>query len=116
MDFQVNLELLLNLLFISVIVSTIIMALIQKIKTISFIKTDNQILLMNFFLSFLVGIPFCLTFYNLSLMHTLWVSIFAFIGAPSIYALLKKQNLINYTPKSLDDIENKLDSLTEDNK
>ena len=42
----------------------------------------------------------------------IWVCIFAFIGAPGIYEVMKKQNIINYTPKSLDDyIEVKKENL-----
>ena len=41
-------------------------------------------------------------FYELSIYDSIWISIFSFIGAPSIYQTLKKQNIIKYQPESLD--------------
>jgi len=91
-----------NLLMIATTFSVILMSLIQKIKTLDFMKTNNHVMIANFILSFL-GILFSMCFYNLNWIDGLWVSLFSFIGAPSLYQLLKKQNVINYTPKSLDD-------------
>lgn len=91
-----------DLLMIATTFSIILMALIQKIKTLSFIKNSTHIMITNFFLSFL-GILFGICFYDLNIVDGLWVSLFSFIGAPAIYELLKAQNVINYTPKSLDE-------------
>jgi hypothetical protein len=90
-----------NCLTISLVVSSINMTLIQKLKSLSFITSNNQIFLMNAFMAFLIGIPFSLIFYKIELCYAIWVGIFSFIGAPSIYSLLKTQNIINYTPKAL---------------
>lgn len=94
---------LLNTLMISVTFSIILMALIQKFKDLKIIKKDWQIWVIDFLFSFLIGIPFSLTFYNLELYLAIWVGIFGFIGAPTIYETLKNQNIINYKPKSLDE-------------
>ncbi|MDD2469777.1 MAG: hypothetical protein PHI22_02450 [Bacilli bacterium] len=91
-----------DLLLIASTFSLILMALIQKIKTLSFIKNDNYVIAITFLLSFL-GIFFGKAFYNLNIFDGLWVSLFSFIGAPAIYKILKNQNVINYKPKSLDD-------------
>lgn len=91
-----------NLLMIATTFSIILMALIQKIKTLDIVKTNNHIMIINFFCS-LLGILFGMCFYNLNWIDGLWVSLFSFIGAPSLYQILKKQNVINYTPKSLDE-------------
>lgn len=90
-----------DILLISTTFSFIMMALIQKFKKLSIIKENEHIWLLNFFLSFLIGISFGLHFYNLSLTDSLWMCLFSFIGAPNIYEILKNQNIINYTPKSL---------------
>jgi hypothetical protein len=92
----------LDLLMIATTFSIILMSLIQKIKTFNVIKSNGHIMLANLSLSFL-GILFGKCFYDLDVIDGLWVSLFSFIGAPSIYQLLKKQNIINYTPKSLDE-------------
>lgn len=91
-----------NLLMIATTFSIILMALIQKLKTLDLMKNNNHVMIANFILSFL-GALFGMCFYNLNIIDGLWVSLFSFIGAPSLYQLLKKQNVINYTPKSLDE-------------
>lgn len=96
-------DLLIKLLMISITFSVFLMALIQKFKNLKFINKTWHIWLLNLLFSFAMGIPFTMYFYELSLVSAIWVGIFSFIGAPTIYSLLKKQNLINYKPKSLKD-------------
>lgn len=96
-------ELLIKILLISITFSVFEMALVQKIKTLSIFKKNWQVILFNFISSFTIGTLFSMWFFELSLYNGLWVSLFSFIGAPAIYEALKKQNLINYTPKSLND-------------
>lgn len=93
-----------DLLGVSIIVSSIVMMIIQKFKSFSFITKSYQIGIFNFCFSFLFGIPFSIYFYEFTLMDAYWVSIFSVIGASSIYDILKNQNMINYKPKSLDDV------------
>lgn len=100
MDILVS-EKLLDILMISITLSTIVMATIQKFKSLSFVNKDYHIFIINLILSFLIGIPFTYTFYDNNLIIGLWISLFSFIGAPGIYEVLKKQNIINYNPKSL---------------
>lgn len=97
-------ELFIQLLYISLISSAVVMALIQKIKSFSLVKKSWQLWLLNLLFSFLIGIPFGKVFYDLNIINSIWVAIFSFIGAPTIYELLKNQNLINYKPKSLTNI------------
>ena len=95
-------ETLMNTLYISITFSCIEMALVQKIKSTSLLKKNWQVILFNFISSFLLGTTFSICFFNFNLIEGLWVSLFGFIGAPTIYELLKKQTIINYTPKSLE--------------
>lgn len=94
-------DLLIDVLLISVTFSIFEMALVQKIKMISIFKKNWQVVLFNFVSSFVFGTLFSMWFFELDLFNSLWVSLFGFIGAPSIYEILKKQNIINYTPKAL---------------
>ncbi len=94
---------LLDLLVVSVTISTILMVVIQKFKTLPFIKKDWHIWLLNFLFAFIIGIPFSITFYDLSIVDSVWVGVFSFIGAPTLYDALRNQNLINYKPSSLND-------------
>lgn len=91
------------LLAISTTFSIILMMFIQKIKTLQFINKSWQVWLINFISSFLIGIPFSMTFYDIGIKDSVWVGLFSFIGAASIYQILKEQNLINYKPNSISD-------------
>lgn len=92
-----------NLLNVSIIISSIVMMIIQKFKSFSFIIKDYQIGILNFIFSFLIGIPFSIYFYEFNFIESCWISLFSIIGSTSIYDILKNQNIINYKPKSLDD-------------
>lgn len=92
----------LNNLMYAMTVSIIVMATIQKFKTLRCINKECHVFLLNLILSFVVGIAFSMTFYNVDFLHAIWVSMFSFIGAPTIYEALKKQNVINLELKTLD--------------
>ncbi len=89
-------ESLLQILSISVVFSVVLMALIQKLKALSIIHKTWHIWILNLIFSFVLGIPFGMLFYHLVLEESIWVGIFGFIGASSIYDALK-----NYKPISL---------------
>lgn len=93
--------LLLDLLVISITFSVILMAFIQKIKALSFIQKSWQIWILNLISSFVIGIPFAITFYGVNIYDAIWVGLFSFIGASAIYEGLKNQNIITYKPSSL---------------
>lgn len=95
--------LLVDLLTVSLTFSVILMTLMQKFKSLSFIKKSWQVWLLNLFFSFAIGIPFGIMFYDLSIKQSIWVGLFSFIGASSIYEILKNQNIINYKPTSISD-------------
>lgn len=94
-------DLLIKILMISITFSIFETALVQKVKSLPFFKKNWQVLLLNFISSFIFGTLFSIWFFDLNLYNGLWVSFFGFIGASSIYEILKKQNIINYTPKSV---------------
>lgn len=108
-------EQLLDLIMIGITLSIIMMAVIQKIKALSFVRTDNQIWIINFILSFSIGIPFGIFFYKLNIYESLWVSMFSFVGAPGIYKVMKSQNIINYKPKTLDDKKGNVIEVSKEN-
>lgn len=103
--------LLLDLLVISITFSIILMAFIQKCKALSFITQSWQIWVINLIFSFVLGIPFAITFYDTSIDHSIWVGLFSFIGASTIYEGLKNQNVFTYKPSSL----NKTKTISIDN-
>ena len=110
---NLSLELLKSILFISIIFSVFEMALVQKVKELTFFRKKWHVVLFNFISSFVMGTLFSMWFFKTDLCSGLWVSLFSFIGTPSIYELLKKQNIINYTPKSLSDFTSSSDDSSE---
>lgn len=97
-------EHLLDVLMIAVAFSFIQMTLVQKFKTLSFCKKSCHAWFLNFLFSFLIGIPFAMSFYQTTFCDSIWVGVFSFIGAPSIYKALKNQTILTYKPDSISDI------------
>ena len=102
MDTLITTEMI-NCLMQATTVSIIVMAVIQKFKTLECITKDCHIFLLNIVFSFVIGISFSITFYDEPIENAIWISLFSFIGAPSLYTMLKKQNVINMDLISLDD-------------
>lgn len=94
---------LLDLLVISITLSVIVMVILQKFKSLPFIKKTWQIWVLNLLFSFTLAIPFTITFYSLDIYSGIWVGLFTFVGAPAIYDTLKNQTIINYSPTKLKD-------------
>lgn len=99
-------SLLIELLTVSITFSIILMATIQKLKSFQCIKNSCHVMLLNIFLAFALGIPFCITFYSINWHQGIWVGLFSFVGASTIYETLKKQNVLS---------NNNLKSISRDN-
>lgn len=95
---MLNLNYLKELLLISIALSTITCALIQKTKT--YFKKSKHLLPYSFIVNMLTSIVFCITFTDISFPNSLWIGLFSFIGADTIYKSLegrlsKHSDLIN---------------------
>ncbi len=106
----------LKLLLIATTFSIILMALIQKFKSLQCVNKNCHILLLNLIFSMSIGSFFAMYFYDLSLISSLWVGFFSFIEAPAIYDILKRQNIINYTPKALNNTKDEVLTIPIENK
>ncbi len=94
---------LIDLLTIAVTLSMVVMALLQKFKSLPFIKKSFYIWFLNLIFSFSIAIPFTEKFYHLPYKDGIWVGFFTFIGAPTIYSALKNQTILRYKPSSISD-------------
>ena len=72
-----------DLFLISIALSTITCTFIQKTKML--LKTSKYITLYSLIMNLLSGIVFCKTFTNIPFPNSLWVGLFSFLGADSIY-------------------------------
>ena len=95
-----NIELIKALLLIAVSSSIISASFVQKIKTVSLIKSSECLIYISFLISMSFGILFTLSFTDYKLIDSIWVGLFSFIGADPLYKvfedkLFKSFNKIN---------------------
>ena len=95
-----NIELIKALLLIAVSSSIKSASFVQKIKTVSLIKSSECLIYISFLISMSFGILFTLSFTDYKLIDSIWVGLFSFIGADSLYKafedkLFKSFNKIN---------------------
>lgn len=76
-----------KILIISIALSTITCTLIQKTK--KHFKKSKFITLYSFIVNIIVGVLFCITFTDISFPTSLWVGLFSFLGADTIYKTLE---------------------------
>lgn len=84
---MLKLKYLQELLMISIALSIITCAIIQKTK--GKFKNNKYILLYSFIINIISGIFFCHTFTSVSFPTSLWIGLFSFLGADTIYKSLK---------------------------
>ena len=80
-------ELFKKVLFVAIVISTISCAFIQKTK-FKF-KSSKFLTLYSFFINMLISICFCNNFTNFSLVYSIWVGFFSFIGADTLFKTLE---------------------------
>ncbi len=80
-------SLLQNILIISIACSTITVSFIQKTKKIC--HNSSCITWYSLFINLVLGFFFALTFTDLNDLKCIWVGLFGFIGADSIYRKLE---------------------------
>ncbi|MCI8460686.1 MAG: hypothetical protein HFE81_04745 [Bacilli bacterium] len=84
---MLDLEFLQKMLIIAIALSTITCAFIQKTKI--FFKSSKFISLYSFIVNVSIGVIFCMTFTDLHFPKSLWVGLFSFLGADTIYKSLE---------------------------
>lgn len=76
-----------NFLLLSIILSPITCAFIQKTKGL--FKSKKYIIIYSLIINIIFGIIFCYSFTNIKLPRCLWTGLFSFIGADTIYKSLE---------------------------
>lgn len=74
-------------LIVSIIISSITCAFVQKTKGL--FKSSKYLIIYSLIINILVSILFCKTFTDVTLPNSLWIGLFSFIGADSIYKTLE---------------------------
>lgn len=84
---MLNLEYLQQSLIIAIALSTITCAFVQKTKCC--FKSSKHLALYSLFVNIFVGIVFCMTFTSIDFPNSLWIGMFSFLGADTIYKTLE---------------------------
>lgn len=92
-----NIDLIKILLLIACASSIISTAFVQKIKTASIIKCNSCLLYISFFVSMIFGIIFTLSFTSYGIKESLWVGLFSFLGADSLYKAFEDKIFASYS-------------------
>lgn len=71
------------ILVIAIACSTITLAFIQKTKKIC--NSNNCITWYGLLINFIIGILFSMAFSDINIWESLWVGLFSFIGADTLY-------------------------------
>ena len=86
-----NIELIKSLLIIGSVSSVLSTAFVQKFKSVSFIKCSSCLI------SMLFGIVFTLSFTNYDIINAVWVGLFSFLGADSLYKVFEDKLFKSYS-------------------
>lgn len=82
-----NIDLLKELLINAIVLSVVTMAFIQKTKGI--FKASKFIELYSAIVNVIFAIVFCISFTKISIINSLWVGLFSFLGADTLYKALE---------------------------
>lgn len=82
-----NLDLIKQLLIIAIAVSVITCAFIQKTK--GMFKSSKVISVYGFIVNMVFGVVYCLSFTDVSILLSLWVGVFSYVGADTLYKTLE---------------------------
>ena len=84
---MLKLTILQQMLVVAIALSIITCAFVQKTKNA--FKNANILSIYSFFVNMVLGILFCITFTSIPFPESLWVGLFSFIGADTIYKSLE---------------------------
>lgn len=103
-----NIDLIKELLLIAASSSIISVAFVQKIKCASLIKCSKCLIYVSFLISMSFGILFTLSFTEYKLADSVWVGLFSFIGADSLYKAFEDKLFTSFNKlKDVKEIERK---------
>lgn len=105
---MLNIDYLRQLLIISITLSVITCAFIQKTKYL--LKSSKWISFYSFIINIIIGIIFCISFTTITFPNSLWIGLFSYLGADSIYKSLEGK-ISSYT----EIIEEKTIKISKDN-
>lgn len=92
-----NIDLIKSLLVVACASSILSTAFVQKLKAVSIIKCSSCLVYISFVISMLFGIIFTLSFTTYNIINALWVGLFSFIGADTLYKAFEDKIFKSYS-------------------
>lgn len=86
---MLNLELLKNVLIISIAGGCVCTLLIQRIK--ENLKTKKWLFLINILINIVVGTSFAISFSDIELKYSIWCGVFCFVDSNLLYLSLEEK-------------------------
>lgn len=84
---MLKISLLQKMLIVSIILSVFTCTFIQKTK--KYFKSSHLLLLYNLIVNMVFGVLFCYSFSDIKFPDSLWIGLFSFLGADTIYKTLE---------------------------
>ena len=84
---MLKIEYLEELLVIAMVLSIVTCAIVQKTK--GHFSTSKYLPLYSLIINLIIGIVFCFSFTNVTFPTNLWVGLFSFLGADTLYKSLE---------------------------
>lgn len=88
---MLDFDLIKNVLIVGMASGIVTTAFVQKIKETIKFKKSNRLVIVSFIVSMVLGTLFSLSFSNTNLVNSLWVGLFSFIGADTLYKLFENK-------------------------
>jgi hypothetical protein len=84
---MLEISILQKILIISTMLSAITCTFVQKTKR--YFKSSTMLMLYSMLVNLLFAVFFCITFTSINFSDSLWVGLFSFLGADTIYKTLE---------------------------
>lgn len=94
---MLNFSLLKNILIIAIASGIITTSLVQKIKESFRLKKSNRFVIISFIISMTIGTLFALSFSDASIIDALWIGLFSFIDADTLYKMFEEKIFTPYS-------------------
>lgn len=94
---NMNIELIKSLLVIGSVSSVLSTAFVQKFKSVSIVKCSSCLIYISFLISIIFGIVFTLSFTDYNIVNAVWVGLFSFLGADSLYKVFEDKLFKSYS-------------------
>ena len=90
-----NIDLIKSLLIVGIATSILSTAFVQKIKPL--FTCSNCLIYISFLISMIFGFVFTITFTSYDVIESLWVGLFSFLGADSLYKAFEDKIFASYS-------------------